>query len=254
MISDETELLKKTHNHSHDHSQISELFTPTNLSWEDMISNCGARVMVENSARANEIFNRKFFKKSIEWKGYFLSAYIQAYNPFDFNPEHVLNLNIRMIPSESLKNPDLFLSLDANRYNKFLPEIRKLKTGDPIKFRASFEALGNEWRPHHLHLISIEKIEDFIDKEKKILLFKGVEFDIEGHLKNEEKINQLQKQKEITEKKLNNEIPNNKTQIKTPIFEKNSTDSHQENKINSNETISAKFNKTDTISSYKNLD
>lgn len=153
--------------------------------------------MVENSARATEIFNRKFFKKTIVWKGYFLSAFIQAFNPLDFNPEHILNLNIRMIPSESLNNPDLFLSLDSGRYNKYLNEIRKLKTGDPVLFKASFEALGNEWRPHHLHLLEIQKIDDFINPDKKVLLFKGINFDISGHLKNEKVISEIQKESSL---------------------------------------------------------
>jgi len=185
-------------NHSHNHSHLSNLVTsPSNLSWEELIKDCGARIMVENSARASEIFNKKFFKKTIEWKGYFLSAFIQAFNPLDFNPEHILNLNIRMIPSESLNNPDLFLSLDSAKYNQYLNEIRNLKTGDPVIFRASFEALGNEWRPHHLHLIDIRKIDDFIDPDKKVLLFKGVIFDISGHLTNEKQITEIQKESNL---------------------------------------------------------
>lgn len=215
------ELIKNIHNHDHNH--INELFNATNLSWEDLINDCGGKVMVENSARANEIFNRKFFKKIIEWKGYFLSAYIQAYNPLDFNPEHILNLNIRMIPSESLKNADLFLSLDTSKYNKYLNEIRKLKTGDPIIFKASFESLGNEWRPHHLHLIHVSKIDDFIDADKKVVLFKGINFDISGHLKNEKIINEIKfSNEENINKKLNvtviEEVEKNKLENENKVL------------------------------------
>jgi len=172
--------------------------------------------MIENSARANEIFNRKFHKRVIEWKGYFLSAFIQSFHPFDFNPEHILNLNIRMIPSESLKNPDLFLSLDARRYNLFLNDIKQLKTGDPISFKASFEALGNEWRPHHLHLLEIKKIKDFIDADNKVLLFKGINFDITGHLKNERDISKIQIESELA-KQQNLDKENTKIQLDDKI-------------------------------------
>ena len=217
--------------HSHGHELDNIDAKVTNLSWEDLINNCGAKVMVENSARATEIFNKKFARKVINWKGYFLSAFIQAYNPFDFNPEHVLNINIRMIPSESLKNADLFLSLNNMRYNKFLSEIRKLKTGDPIEFKATFESLGNEWRSHHLHLIDIKKIDDFIDHEKKLVLFKGIEFDIEGHLKNEKDIMNAQKENAKI-------IVNNITDVKHYNKDKNDTlkfeDKAKENKVNIN--------------------
>jgi hypothetical protein len=148
--------------------------------------------MTENSARANEIFNRKYIKRIIEWKGYFLNAYVQGRSPLDYNPEHLMNINIRMIPSESMRNPDLFLSLDYKKYMKFLPLIRTLSTGIPIKFKASLEALGNEWRPHHLHLIDIYKTDDFIDHDHKIVLFQGISFNITGHIKNENEIEQLQ--------------------------------------------------------------
>lgn len=238
--------------HAHDHSHLDDLIkSPSNISWEDLINDCGAKVMIENSARANEIFNRKFFKKVIEWKGYFLSAFIQAFNPLDFNPEHILNLNIRMIPSESLKNPDLFLSLDAKRYNKFLNDIRKLKTGDPISFKASFEALGNEWRPHHLHLLDIKKIDDFIDADRKVLLFKGINFDITGHLKNEKTISEIQKESTIANeqnlildnKKIEIEDRNKENDIKMEIKEK---EIEKDNNI-IQEEIKIESNKEQTI-------
>lgn len=232
ILAEENSLNDNGRNHSHNHSHLSYLVTsPTNLSWEELINDCGARVMVENSARATEIFNRKFYKKTIEWKGYFLSAFIQAFNPLDFNPEHVLNLNIRMIPSESLNNPDLFLSLDSVKYNKYLNEIRKLKTGDPVIFRASFEALGNEWRPHHLHLIDIKKIEDFIHPEEKVLLFKGINFDISGHLKNEKQLTEIQKESEAI-KQINSE-ENKQSKINKT---ENSITDKKEDESNKNES------------------
>jgi hypothetical protein len=181
------------HNHEHEVDEVmSKYYTQTDLTWEDLIKDCGAHVMIENSARANEIFNRKYFKKVIEWKGYFINAFVQNINPMDLNPEHLVNINIRMIPSESIKNPDLFLSLDYKKYHKYLNTLQSLRTGDPIKFKASFEAIGNEWRSHHLHLIHLEKTEEFVDSDHKVVLFQGVNFNITGHLKIHKEVQELQ--------------------------------------------------------------
>lgn len=91
---------------------VNKYYEPsTNLTWEHLIKECGSAITIENSARANEIFIRKYYKRVVEWKGYFMNAFAQNLNPFDFNPDHMVNINIRMIPSESLDNPDLFLYL-----------------------------------------------------------------------------------------------------------------------------------------------
>lgn len=188
----------KYHDHSHEiDDAVKNYYSSSDLTWEDLIKDCGSYVMTENSARANEIFNRKFYKKIITWKGYFLNAFVQTRNPMDFNPEHLMNINVRMIPSESIKNPDLFLSLDFKKYQSFGHIIRTFETGTPILFKASMEALGNEWRPHHLHLLSIEKTKDFIDHDHKVVLFKGVSFNITGHMRNDKEIREtLQNEKD----------------------------------------------------------
>ena len=84
----------------------------------------------------------------------------------------------------------------------------ELKTGDPIKFKATIESLGTEWRTHHLHLIEMEKTEDFINNDQKITLFHGATFNITGHLKHEGKLIPLDKNtvKELNEKTNKSEI------------------------------------------------
>ncbi len=82
------------------------------LTWEALINDCGAKGMVENSARAIEIFNKKYFKKTIQWKGYFINAFIHRLSQLGMaEPEHLVNINIRMIPSETRKAQDLILSM-----------------------------------------------------------------------------------------------------------------------------------------------
>jgi len=66
--------------------------------------------MIENSAKANEVFNTKYFKRIVNWKGHFINAFANI--PFmgmGINMEHFININVRMTPAESLSNPDLFM-------------------------------------------------------------------------------------------------------------------------------------------------
>lgn len=223
------------HDHSHEiDEKVKEHYTSSSLTWQDLIKDCGSYVMTENSARATEIFNRKYHKRIIEWKGYFLNAYVQGRNPLDFNPDHLMNINVRMIPSESMRNPDLFLSLDYRRYKELSGLIRTLSTGTPIKFKASLEALGNEWRSHHLHLISLEKTEDFIDHNQKVVLFQGINFNITGHIRNEKEIEQLSAQMEdVVEEKQSN----------------NTTNVDKENKIEENKLNETNAEQTESNSS-----
>ena len=157
----------------------------TNLTWEGLIKDCGAAVMVENSARGVEVFSRKYHKKVIQWKGYFLSAFVRH------NMQHLVNLNIRMIPSESLRSQDLVLSMDYEKHIELYHKLKLLKTGTAIEFKASLEVVGNEWEPHHLHLVDFELIGDFVNEEEKVLLFKGVNFDLSGHVKIHKEIKKI---------------------------------------------------------------
>ena len=167
----------------------------TNLTWEGLIKDCGAAVMVENSARGVEVFSRKYHKKVIQWKGYFLSAFVRH------NMQHLVNLNIRMIPSESLRSQDLVLSMDYEKHIELYHKLKLLKTGTAIEFKASLEVVGNEWEPHHLHLVDFELIGDFVNEEEKVLLFKGVNFDLSGHVKIHKEIKKIMEIKSSSEGK-----------------------------------------------------
>ena len=57
-----------------------------------------------------------------------------------------------------------------------------MKTGTPIEFKAVFESIGTEWKPHHLHLEWINITNDFMKDKVNVTLFKGISFDIEGHM------------------------------------------------------------------------
>ena len=162
------------------------------LTWESLIKECGAKVMTENSARAIEIFNKKYFRKKIQWKGYFINAFIHRLSQIGLaDPDHLVNINIRMVPSETVKSQDLLLSMGKENFLKHFDLIKKMKTGTPVEFKAEFESVGDEWKPHHLHLIWINITDDFMKDKINFTLFKGVNFDIQGHLKLKDQIENI---------------------------------------------------------------
>ena len=70
------------------------------------------------------------------------------------------------------------------RRDKFLAYykyISQMKAEISIVFKAEFESIGDEWRPYHLHMISINLTVDFIKDKINVILFKGINFDIKGH-------------------------------------------------------------------------
>ena len=178
----------------------------TELSWETLIKECGAKVMVENSARAIEIFNKKYSDKRIHWKGYFINAFINRLSQIGMaDPNHLVNINVRMIPSETLKAQDLLLSMGKQTFLEHFESIKQMKTGTPIEFKAIFESIGTEWKPHHLHLEWINITDDFMKDKVNVTLFKGISFDIEGHM---ELKNALENIKDIHDGKNNTLILN----------------------------------------------
>lgn len=168
-----------------DERNIRNFYNDSNeLTWESLIRECGSKVMIENSARAIEIFNKKYYRKTIQWKGYFMNAYVHRLSQLGLDsPNHLVNVNIRMIPSETIKTQDLLLSMGKENFLKYFELLKKMKTGTPVEFKAEFESIGDEWRPHHLHLIWINITDDFMPDKVNVTLFRGIHFDIQGHLK-----------------------------------------------------------------------
>ena len=214
----------------------------TNLTWDGLIKDCGAAVMVENSARGVEVFSRKYHKKVIQWKGYFLSAFVRH------NMQHLVNLNIRMIPSESLRSQDLVLSMDYEKHIELYHKLKLLKTGTAIEFKASLEVVGNEWEPHHLHLVDFELIGDFVNEEEKVLLFKGVNFDLSGHVKIHKEIKKIMEIKSSSEgkdKEEGNEEENKEKEMDFRLDEDKEKDDSEEGKKEVEEDNSKEDDKDD---------
>ena len=162
------------------------------LTWENLIKECGAKVMIENSVRAIEIFNKKYLRKIVQWKGYFINAFVNKASQIGMDsPNHLVNINIRMIPSETIKSQDLLLSMGKATFLEHFDLIKNMGTGTPVEFKAKFESIGDEWKPHHLHLIWINSTDDFMKDKVNVTLFKGVNFDIQGHLKLKNEIEKI---------------------------------------------------------------
>ena len=188
-----------------DESLIRTFYNDTEiLTWETLIKECGAKVMIENSARAIEIFNKKYFRKAIQWKGYFINAFIHRLSQLGMaDPDHLVNINIRMVPSETIKAQDLLLSMGKETFLNHFELLKKMKTGTPVEFRAEFESIGDEWKPHHLHLIWINITEDFMKDKVNVTLFRGVNFDIQGHLKLKDEVEKISQEMNKNESKIN---------------------------------------------------
>ena len=176
-----------------DENLIKNFYNDTEiLTWETLIKECGAKVMVENSARAIEIFNKKYFRKTVQWKGYFINAFVHRLSQLGMaDPGHLVNINIRMVPSESIKAQDLLLSMGKSNFLNHFELLKNMKTGTPVEFRAEFESIGDEWKPHHLHLIWINITDDFMKDKINVTLFRGVNFDIQGHLKLKDEVEKI---------------------------------------------------------------
>jgi len=177
------------------------------LTWEALINDCGAKVMVENSARAIEIFNKKYFKKTIQWKGYFINAFIHRLSQLGMaEPEHLVNINIRMIPSETIKAQDLILSMGKEKFLKHFELLKKMETGTPVEFKAKFESIGDEWKPHHLHLFWINITDNFMNDKVNVTLFRGINFDIQGHLQLKNEVEMISEQINKNESIIKDEV------------------------------------------------
>jgi hypothetical protein len=81
---------------------------------------------------------------------------------------------IKMQPSESAIHPDLTLSFSDKFMKENRSSIKEIKKGDQVLFKAEIRALGDEFKMHHLHGISVTKtgdnmnLTDIIVNEAKI--------------------------------------------------------------------------------------
>lgn len=63
-----------------------------------------------------------------------------------------MSILIKMNPSESDNFADIVMTISAVAYENNKDAIESLKKGDHLIFDASFAAMGNEFKLHHLRL------------------------------------------------------------------------------------------------------
>lgn len=151
----------------------------SNIQWQNLIDLCGSKVIVNNAARAQQIFEDKFKNRIVKWKGHFIGQNFMIYNQYNYNSRHIANYYVRMVPSESLNNPDLILTLSQSVFSQY--KNSEFNHGSPIEFKAILIDIGNEWKPFTLQLVEINQIEEFIKPNEKIRLFEGVNINIDGY-------------------------------------------------------------------------
>jgi len=112
-------------------------------------------VIVENFVHARGVFNKKYENNIVEWDGYFADSKTTNTLPY-FSSDHAINVLVKMMPTESSVYPDLVLSVSTDLLKRRRALFNSVKKGDHIRFRATIQALGNEFKMHHLHALDIE--------------------------------------------------------------------------------------------------
>ena len=128
--------------------------------WPEYVNECGGEVLLKNTIRVTDTFNRKYEGKSISWDGYLMRA-SESYGWF--RGDHAVVILVKMQPSESDIHADLILSMDDDDFRASTSALASLDRGNRFKFNATFVSVGNEQQLHHLHAHSIEKIEGYLE-------------------------------------------------------------------------------------------
>lgn len=128
--------------------------------WPEYLEDCGGEIVLQNTIKVTDTFNKKYHEKTITWDGYLMKA---TENYGWFRGEHAVVILVKMQPSESDIHADLILSMDDSDFYLNTAALASLSRGDKFKFNATFVSPGNEQQLHHLHAHYIEKLEGRIE-------------------------------------------------------------------------------------------
>ena len=65
--------------------------------------------------------------------------------------------------------PDLVLSISSDLLAKKKSTFDSLKKGEGIRFEAKIMSLGNEFKMHHLHALSLDKTGSFKELQEIVI-------------------------------------------------------------------------------------
>lgn len=91
--------------------------------------------------------------------------------------DHGVTLLLKMLPSESEKEPDLLLTLDSDEIVKYEKIIDGLDRGRKIGFNATVKSFGDDGKIRHLHVVNLYECEGFLEIDPMIA--EGGKFDKE---------------------------------------------------------------------------
>lgn len=91
--------------------------------------------------------------------------------------DHGVTLLLKMLPSESEKEPDLLLTLDSDEIAKYEKIINELDRGKKIGFNATVKSFGDDGKTRHLHVVNLYESEGFLEIDP--MISEGGKFDKE---------------------------------------------------------------------------
>lgn len=123
-----------------------------NDTWEEYVANCGSKVILANSIKANMFYETHYKGNIITWDGYHLYSLT-----LDDSKRHK-NLVIKMKPSESQHYPDMILSIPKALYMANKAHVDRLRAGDRLGFQAVLKKIGDD---RHFHLLQALELKEY---------------------------------------------------------------------------------------------
>lgn len=93
----------------------------------------------------------------MEWTGYLYEAKpVESLIPASWFDDLAYTVSIKMWPSESHLHPDIVLSVPYTVAEATqIPDFTELARGSEIKFKGMFQAIGNEFKMHHMRALDL---------------------------------------------------------------------------------------------------
>eukprot|EP00826_Nyctotherus_ovalis_P065078 TRINITY_DN9557_c0_g2_i6.p1 TRINITY_DN9557_c0_g2~~TRINITY_DN9557_c0_g2_i6.p1 ORF type:complete len:202 (-),score=67.21 TRINITY_DN9557_c0_g2_i6:108-713(-) len=129
-----------------------------NSTWEEYLANCGSKVIMVNSVKAN-IFYENYYKNNIvAWTGYYILNVETDDSRQFFGKGKYQNFLVKMQPTESEHYPDIILSIPNKIYKANENELKGLVEGSKIWFKGVLKKIGDEAHLHLIEAIQVQKV------------------------------------------------------------------------------------------------
>lgn len=127
--------------------------------WPEYLRDCGEKVYLSNSLKANKKFKEKYQDQIVTWHGYFIAL---ENTILDYEYQYLLT--VKMKPTESKPNiPDIYLKFNDNLYNKYSEKILSRVLGSEMIYKAKYLAIGDEFKAHEFEMLGIEFLDNVVN-------------------------------------------------------------------------------------------